>query len=86
VLVVDTVGFLPGFLNAPVRNSDKLHIVERFSLDPNTMKVTRAYTAEDSVYLKGQYTGSDVLQVADAPYDPGKCKDTSFIDFSKQSR
>jgi hypothetical protein len=86
VLVVDTVGFLPGFLSAPVPNSDKLHIVERFTLNPNTMKVTRAYTADDSVYLKGQYTGSDVLQVADAPYDPGKCKDTSFIDFSKQGK
>ena len=34
-LVVDTVGFLPGFLNTPVRNSDKLHVVERFSLDPD---------------------------------------------------
>jgi hypothetical protein len=86
VLVVDTVGFLPGVLSAPVRHSDKLHIVERFSLDPNTMKVTRSYTANDPEYLKGQYTGSDVLQVADAPYDPGKCKDTSFIDYSKQGK
>jgi hypothetical protein len=86
VLVVDTVGFLPGVLSAPVRHSDKLHIVERFSLDPNTMKVTRSYTANDPVYLKGQYAGSDILQVADAPYDPGKCKDTSFIDYSKQSK
>jgi Family of unknown function (DUF6152) len=85
VLVVDTVGFLPGVLSAPVRHSDKLQIVERFSLDPNTMKVTRSYTANDPVYLKGQYAGSDILQVADAPYDPGKCKDTSFIDYSKQS-
>jgi hypothetical protein len=86
VLVVDTVGFLPGVLSAPVRHSDKLHIVERFSLDPNTMKVTRSYTANDPVYLKGQYAGSDILQVADAPYDPGKCKDTSFIDYSKQGK
>ncbi len=58
-LVVDTVGFLPGVLNGPVRNSDKLHVVERFSLDPKTMKLTRAYAADDPVYLKGQYTGSD---------------------------
>jgi hypothetical protein len=86
VLVVDTVGFLPGVLSAPVRHSDKLHIVERFSLDPSTIKVTRAYTASDPVNLKGQYAGSDILQVADAPYDPGKCKDTSFIDYSKQSK
>jgi hypothetical protein len=82
VLVVDTLGFLPGVLNAPVRHSDKLHVVERFSLDPGTMKLTRSYVAGDPVYLKGQYSGSDVLQVADAGYDPGKCKDTSFVSYS----
>ena len=83
-LVVDTVGFLPGVLNGPVRNSDKLHIVERFSLDPKTMKLTRAYVANDPVYLKGQYSGSDVIQVADAPYTPDNCKEQGFIDYSKQ--
>ena len=83
VLVVDTVGFLPGVLNGPVRHSDKLHVVERFSLDPKTMKLTRAYVAEDPVYLKGQYTGSDVIQVADAPYTQDKCKEQGFIDYSK---
>jgi len=66
VLVVDTVGFLPGVLNAPVRHSAKLHVVERFSLDPSTVKLTRAYTAEDPDYLKGKYAGQDVVQVADA--------------------
>ncbi len=85
VLVVDTISFLPGVLNAPVPNSDKLHVIERFSLDPNTMKLTRAYTAVDPVYLKGEYTGSDVVQVADAPYTSDTCKDTSFVDFSKQA-
>ena len=84
VLVVDTVGFLPGVLNGPVRNSDKLHVVERFSLDPKTMKLTRAYTADDPVYLKGQYSGSDVIQVADAPYTQDHCKEQGFIDYSKQ--
>ena len=83
-LVVDTVGFLPGVLNAPVRHSDKLHVVERFSFDPKTMKLTRSYAAEDAVYLKGQYTGSDVIQVADAPYTQDHCKEQGFIDYSKQ--
>jgi len=85
-LVVDTVGFLPGFLNTPVRNSDKLRVVERFSLDPKTMALTRNYAAEDPVYLKGKYTGSDTMFVADAPYNPGKCQDLSFIDYSKQQK
>jgi hypothetical protein len=83
VLVVDTVGFTPGVLNGPVRHGDKLHVVERFSLDPKTMKLTRSYVAEDPMYLKGQYTGSDVIQVADAPYAQDQCKEQGFIDYSK---
>ena len=79
-LVVDTVGFQPGILNSPVHNSDKLHVVERFTLDPQKNELTRAYTAEDAVYLKGVYKGSDTVSVADAPFNPGKCQDTSFID------
>ena len=85
-LVVDTVGFLPGFLNTPVHNSDKLHVVERFVLDPNKMALTRSYVAEDTVYLKGKYLGSDTILVADAPYDPGKCKELNFIDYSKEKK
>jgi hypothetical protein len=85
-LVVDTAGFLPGFLNTPVRNSDKLHVIERFTLDPNKMALTRSYAAEDPVYLKGKYTGSDTIFVADAPYDPGKCQELNFIDYSKQQK
>jgi len=85
-LVVDTAGFLPGFLSTPVRNSAKLHVVERFSLDPGTMALTRNYAADDPVYLKGKYTGSDTVLVADAPYNPGKCQELSFIDYSKQQK
>ena len=85
-LAVDTVGFLPGYLNTPVRNSDKLHVVEQFSLDTNKMALTRSYTAEDPVYLKGKYTGSDTILVADAPYNPGKCQELNFIDYAKQQK
>jgi hypothetical protein len=83
-LVVDTVGFLPGVLNQPVKHSDKLHVVERFTLDPKTTRLTRAYTAEDPVYMKGQYSGSDVVEVADVPYTADHCKEQGFIDYSKQ--
>jgi len=85
-LTVDTVGFLPGFLNTPVHNSDKLHVVEQFSLDPNKMALTRSYVAEDPTYLKGKYSGSDTVFVADAPYNPGKCQELNFIDYSKQQK
>jgi hypothetical protein len=86
VLIVDTVGFLPGVLNAPVRHSDKLHVVERFTLDPKTMKLTREYTADDPVYLKGQYTGRDVVEVADQPFTEDHCKDQTLVDYSKVSQ
>src|SRR5207249_11701178 len=62
VLVVDTVGFLPGVLNGQVRNSDKLHVVERFTLDPKTMKLTRTYEADDAVYLKRSEEHTSELQ------------------------
>jgi len=85
-LVVDTIGFLRGYLNTPVKNSEQLHVVERFSLDPAKLALTRSYTAEDPVYLKGKYTGSDVIFPADAPYNPGKCQELNFIDYSKQQK
>jgi hypothetical protein len=84
VLVVDTVGFLPGVLSAPVRHGGRLHVVERFTLDPKTMKLTRAYVAEDPDYLKGQYTGSDTVAIADQPYAKDNCKDQTLVDYSKQ--
>jgi hypothetical protein len=84
VLVIDTVRFLPGVLNAPVRHGDKLHVVERFTLDPKTMKLTRTYTAEDPDYLKGQYTGSDTVAVADQPFTKDNCKDQTLVNYSKQ--
>ena len=85
VLIVDTVGFAPGVLSPPVLHSDKLHVVERFSLDPAKMELTRSYSAEDPVYFTGQYAGSDTIQVADLPYAPDKCTELGFVDYSKQS-
>ena len=82
-LVVDTARFLPGVLNAPVRNSDKLHVVERFTLDARTMKLTRTYEADDPVYLKGVYKGQDVVGIADAPYAQDHCKEQGFINYSQ---
>lgn len=70
VLVVDTIGFLPGILNADGRvpSSDQLHVVERFSFDPDAVRLRRDYVAEDPLYFEGQFTGSDTMLVADLPY------------------
>jgi len=72
-LVVDTIGFEPGVIAAPVRHSDQLHVIERFSLDPKTWSLTRHYVAEDPVYFTDQYVGSDTVLVADVPYEPHPC-------------
>jgi hypothetical protein len=82
VLVVDTVGFAPGFLNPPIANSEQLHVVERFTLDATAMTLTREYTATDPVYYTDQYTGRDTIGVADLPYAPDACAELTFVDFS----
>jgi Family of unknown function (DUF6152) len=73
VLVVDTVGFEPGVLAAPVKHSGELHIVERYSLDPEKWALTREFVAEDPVYFTDQYKGSDQVLVADVPYVAHPC-------------
>jgi hypothetical protein len=73
VLVVDTIGFEPGVIAPPVRNSDRLHIVERFSLNPETLALKREYVAEDPVYFTDRYIGSDTVLVADVPYVAHPC-------------
>jgi hypothetical protein len=70
VLIIDTVGFLPGILNADGRvpHSDQLHIVERFTLDPESMALRREYLADDPLFFEGQYRGTDAMLVSDLPY------------------
>ena len=75
VLVVDTVGFEPGVIAPPVRNSDKLHVVERFSLRKDPLALEREYVAEDPIYFTDRYVGSDIVLVADVPYEPHPCSE-----------
>jgi hypothetical protein len=48
------------------------------------MKLTRTYEADDPMYLKSMYKGSDVVGIADAPYAKDNCKEQGFINYSKQ--
>ena len=84
VLVVDTVGFLPGIVTGTTPHGPGLHVVERFALDPKTFLLTRQYTAEDPEYFKGQITGQDVVAVADFPYVADNCSERQFVDYSKE--
>lgn len=82
VLIVDTVGFKPGVLSADgyTMHSDKLHVVERFSLDRSSgaLALRREYTAEDPLYFTGQFRGADVAYIADLPYETPSCTDLSY--------
>jgi hypothetical protein len=85
VLVVDTANFLPGFLSFPTPHSDQLRVIERFSLDPQTMKLTRSWIVEDPVNLKGQGKGQDIVEPADQPYIRDTCKELKDVDYSKET-
>ena len=86
-LVVDTVGFLPGVLNGNTRHGEKLHIVERFTLDPKTWQLSRSWEADDPDYLKGTARSNannpEVVTPADAPYARDECKEQKDLDYSK---
>jgi hypothetical protein len=85
VLVVDTVGFLPGLLTGQILHSGELHVVERFSIDPETQALTREYAAMDPLHFTGQHTGSDTLYVADLPHEVHPCRELMNVDYSVES-
>ena len=74
-LVVDTVGFTPGTLTGNLPHSDKLHVVERFTLNPTTLELTRGIVAEDPVFFADKYVDSDSVLPADAPFTVEACKE-----------
>jgi hypothetical protein len=74
-LVVDTVGFLPGSLAGNLPHSDKLHVVERFTLNPTTLELTRSIVADDPAYFVDKYVDSDSVLPADAPFKVEACKE-----------
>jgi hypothetical protein len=74
-LVVDTVGFAPGSLAGNLPHSDKLHVVERFTLNPTTLELTRNIVAEDPLYFEDKYVDTDSVLPADAPFKVEACKE-----------
>jgi hypothetical protein len=74
-LVVDTVGFSAGVLSPPTRNSEQMHIVERFTLDPENMSLKREYSVTDPVYLAAPYESYDVMYLSDVPFEEQPCRD-----------
>jgi hypothetical protein len=76
-LVVETAAFLPGVLNADGRllHGSRLHITERFRVEPGPVRLTRQFIAEDPEYLAEPWRGADVVFPADVSYAPYHCKD-----------
>ena len=74
-LVVDTIGFSSGFLTMGVKHSDRLHVVERFSLSNGGKTLTRSWVGDDALYLTESFKGQDVVQISQANYEPYNCKD-----------
>jgi hypothetical protein len=84
-LVVDTVGFEPGILGGNVGHTDQLHVVERFTLDTDSMTLQRDYVAEDPAYFTDQYAGTDFVKPADAPFAVDTCKELTYVDYSQEA-
>ena len=74
-LVVDTVGFEPGSLSGNLPHSDKLHVVERFTLNPTTLELTRGIVAEDPLYFADKYVDSDSVLPADTSFRVEACRE-----------
>jgi hypothetical protein len=74
-LIVDTVGFAAGVLSPPTRSSEQMHIVERFTFDPQRFSLRRDYSVTDPVYLAAPYESYDVMYLSDVPFQKQPCKD-----------
>jgi hypothetical protein len=74
-LVVDTVGFAAGVLSPPTLSSEQMHIVERFTFDPQKFSLRRDYSVTDPVYLAAAYESYDIMYLSDVPFQKQACKD-----------
>jgi hypothetical protein len=74
-LVVDTVGFAPGSVAGALPHSGRLHVVERFTLNPATLELIRGIVADDPDYFVDKYVDSDSVLPADAPFRVEACKE-----------
>jgi len=79
VLVVDTVGFVPGTLVGSTPHSAQLHVVERFSVDSATTTLKREVQANDPLYWTAGFTNSTSMIVSTVPYAPEPCADLTPV-------
>ncbi|NIS90657.1 MAG: hypothetical protein GTN98_11375 [Woeseiaceae bacterium] len=77
VLVVDTIGFAPGYLDGRIgiMHSDQLHVVERFTFDPAMQSLMREYVIEDPLYLAEPVTNQDAVFLTETTFELYDCED-----------
>jgi hypothetical protein len=80
VLIVETIGFTPGPTWSPLFHGERLRVEERFSLDSETMALTREFVAEDPDYWLGEFRHSDVVYPSETPYVADPCDAHPFAD------
>jgi len=78
VLIVDTMGLVPGSFDRRSPHSDELHVVEEFSFDSGTRQLRRSYTANDPLYWTEEQTGSNAMDISAVPYRPEACEDLTI--------
>ena len=79
MLIVDTVGLRAGPLTRGLYTSEALRLTERFSLDPETMALSREFVADDPRYFAEPFTGVDVVYPSNVPFQPSPCDDRSLF-------
>ena len=79
VLVVDTIGFMPGTLAGTTPHSGELHVIERFRLDTVGIALKREFSADDPAYFTEPYVGSNTLNPSPVPYSPEACEDLTPV-------
>ena len=79
VLVVDTIGFVPGTLTGTTPHSAQLHVVERFSVDA-TPALKREVQADDPLFWTASYTGNPTTMiVSTVPFAAEACQDLTPV-------
>jgi hypothetical protein len=55
-----------------------MHVIERFTLETDSMTLVREYEAEDPLYFEDRYIGTDFVKVADAPFAVDECEELAY--------
>jgi hypothetical protein len=52
-----------------------MHVVEKFTINPDGISLSRTYQGEDALYLTKAFTGEDKVFLSATPFEPYICED-----------